>query len=72
MKSSDFKWFKERVANAVDDNADIFHAGYLWLDLTDKQAVALIPIMKAKGAKRVEVNGRVGWEYSWFTIWEED
>lgn len=72
MKSSDFKWFKERVANAVDETSDIFHAGYLWLDLTDKQARALIPIMKDKGAKRVEVNGRVGWEYSWFIIWEED
>lgn len=40
MKRDLFKRFKETVKQA-DANDPIWHMGYLWLDLTDKQAETL-------------------------------
>lgn len=36
MKKEQFKSFSEAVAKA-DSTSDIWYAGYLWIDLTDRQ-----------------------------------
>lgn len=45
MKTSDFKRFKEIVSNA-ELNDPIWHAGFLWIDLTKKQGAEIISILR--------------------------
>ena len=45
MKNSEFANFKKIIANATE-NDDIWWRMYLFLDLTEKQANDLIPIVK--------------------------
>lgn len=45
MRKSDFSYFIEEVKNA-DEHNPIWYAGYLWIDLTEKQIDKVISIIK--------------------------
>lgn len=58
MKANQFKVFHEAVATA-NKNSDVWYAGYLWLDLTDKQADKISNILWSKNC--VDVDLKKGW-----------
>jgi len=48
MKRSDFSKFKEVISNARNDDP-IWWAGYLWINLTEKQSNEVIKILTSRG-----------------------
>lgn len=50
MKRSDFARFKE-IVSTCDNNDPIWHAGYLWIDLTVKQCNTIYDILVNRGCE---------------------
>lgn len=48
MKRSDFGKFKEVISTAKSDDP-IWWAGYLWINLTEKQSNEVIEILTSRG-----------------------
>lgn len=48
MKTKDFNAFKEVISYA-DEKHPIWWAGYLWIDLTEKQGTKAYSILKERG-----------------------
>ena len=61
MKKTNFKRFREMVeTEPLNNQAPIWYADYLWLDLTDKQAVEISHILIDRGCPIFK--GRRGFE----------
>ena len=62
MKNEEYKRFKETVKEA-DEKNPIWWAGFLWINLTKRQARDIIEILKEQPfIKDVEVNGIEAYE----------
>lgn len=59
MKNSTFKLFKETIAKA-DTTDPIWYCGYLWIDLTQKQAIEIVSILEKRHFP-MRWNERMNW-----------
>ena len=72
MLNSEFKRFKE-ILSTANENHYIWNMGFLWIDLTKKQASEIVKILSPKPfIKHVNVNGHDAIEIpSGLAIWKE-
>jgi len=73
MKNAEYKVFKDTVATA-DEKHFIWWAGYLWIDLTKRQAREVVEILKGRSFIKdtVTYNGHPALEIpSGLAIWKE-
>lgn len=73
MKNAEYKAFKDTV-NTADEKHFIWWAGYLWIDLTKRQAREIVNILSGKDfiKKTTTFNGHEALEIpSGLAIWTE-
>lgn len=74
MKTQDYKNFKNLIIKATDPKDPIWWAGFLWVDLTKRQATEIVRILETKPFIKdtVTFNGHEAVEIpSGLAIWKE-